>query len=140
MKMILNLINGQIAWAEAPAGGTTSNSGTVATTGAPPAGADAQAPGATPPQPSTLGLLLPFALMFAVFYFLMIRPQQKKMKDHESMVTALQKGDEIVTQSGILGKVHGIAEKVVTIEVDNNVRIKILKAQVATVLKGDQKL
>ncbi len=99
-----------------------------------------QAAAGMPPQPSMLSMLLPFGLMFVVFYFLMIRPQQRKMKEHESMVSKLQKGEEVVTQSGIIGKVHGVTEKVVTLEVDNNVRIKILKSQVASVLKGDQAL
>lgn len=99
-----------------------------------------QAAAAMPPQPSMISMLLPFALMFVVFYFLMIRPQQKKMKEHESMVSKLQKGEEVITQSGIIGKVHGVTDKVVTLEVDSNVRIKILKTQVASVLKGDQPL
>ena len=85
-------------------------------------------------------MVMPFALMFVVFYFLLIRPQQKKMKEQEQMVSGLQKGDEVVTQSGIFGKIHGITDKVVDLEIASNVRIKILKAQVATTLKGDQKL
>lgn len=94
---------------------------------------------AQPQGPSTLGMLLPFALMFLVFYFLMIRPQQKKMKDHETLVSGLQKGEEVITQSGIFGKIHGIADKFITLEVDNNVKIKVLKNQIATVLRGEQK-
>ena len=90
-----------------------------------------------PAQPSTLGMLLPFGLMFMVVYFLMIRPQQKKMKEHESLVAGLQKGEEVITQAGILGKIHGISEKFVTLEVDNNVRIKVLKNQIATVLRAE---
>jgi preprotein translocase subunit YajC len=90
--------------------------------------------------PSTLGMILPFALMFGVFYFLMIRPQQKKVKDHESLVSGLQKGEEVITNAGIFGKIHGIADKFITLEVDNNVRIKVLKNQIATVLRGDQKV
>ncbi len=93
------------------------------------------APG-TPAQPSTLGMVLPFVLMFAVFYFLMIRPQQKKMKEHQNLLGSLQKGEEVITQAGIFGKVHGIAEQFITLEVDNNVRIKVLKSQIATVLRG----
>lgn len=103
---------------------------TAATTAAAPAAG----------SPSTLGMLLPFVLMFGVFYFLMIRPQQKKMKDHESLVTSLQKGEEVITNSGIFGKIHGIADKFITLEVDNNVRIKVLKNQIATVLRGEQKV
>ena len=93
-----------------------------------------------PAAPSTVSMLLPFALMFVVFYFLLIRPQQKKMKDHEKMVQGLQKGEEVVTNSGIIGKIHGMTDKVVTLEVDNNVRIKVLKSQVASVIRNDQPL
>jgi preprotein translocase subunit YajC len=99
----------------------------------------AAATGGGSSQPSTLGMILPFALMFAVFYFLMIRPQQKKAKDHESLIGSLQKGEEVITQAGIFGKIHGIADKFITLEVDNNVRIKVLKSQIATVLRGEQK-
>ena len=104
----------------------------IATTAVPPA-----AP--VPPQPSTLGMLLPFVLMAAVFYFLMIRPQQKKMKEHEQMVSSLQKGEEVITRAGIIGKIHGIADKFITLEVDQNVRIKVLKNQIEMVLRGEQK-
>lgn len=89
--------------------------------------------------PSTLGMLMPFALMILVFYFLVIRPQQKKLKEHEEMVNTLQKGEEVVTRAGIIGKIHGIADKFITLEVDHNVRIKVLKAQIEMVLRGEQK-
>ncbi len=94
----------------------------------------------TPPAPSMTSMILPLGLMFAVFYFLLIRPQSKKMKEHEKMVGGLQKGEEVVTQSGILGKIYGVTDKVITLEVDNNVKIRVLKTQIASVLKGDQKL
>ncbi len=90
-------------------------------------------------QPSPLMTMLPFALMALVFYFLMIRPQQKKMKEHDQMVNALQKGEEVITRAGIIGKIHGIADKFITLEVDQNVRIKILKTQIEVVLRGEQK-
>ncbi len=91
------------------------------------------------PQPSTLGMMLPFALMLVVFYFLMIRPQQKKMKEHESMMKGLQKGEEVITGAGIVGKIHGIADKFITLEVDNNVRIKVVKNQIEMVVRNEQK-
>ena len=72
-------------------------------------------------------MLLPFAAMFAVVYFLMIRPQQKKMKEQQDMLGQLKHGDEVVTTSGILGTITGITEKVVTLEIADDVRIKILK-------------
>ena len=77
--------------------------------------------------------------MFLVFYFLMIRPQQNKIKEQETLVKSLQKGEEVITRAGIIGKIHGIAEKFVTLEVDQNVRIKVLKTQIETVLRGEQK-
>src|SRR5690242_15873831 len=63
-----------------------------------------------PPQPGFGGTLMLFLPMLAVFYFLMLRPQQKKLKDQQEMLTALKHGDEILTNSGILGKVTGITD------------------------------
>ena len=94
----------------------------------------------TPPQPGLMAMVMPFALMFLVFYFLLIRPQQKKMKEHEKLVGGFQKGEEIITQSGIIGKIYGVTDKVLTLEVADNVRIRVLRSQVATVLKADQKI
>jgi preprotein translocase subunit YajC len=106
-----------------------------------PAGAGV-APGGAPadgtPPPSGMMSLLPFAAMFGVIYFLMIRPQQKKLKEQQQMLAELKKGDEILTNSGILGTVSGITEKVVTVEVADNVRVKMLKSQVSQVIKGGQ--
>lgn len=92
-----------------------------------------------PPQQSTIGMLLPFGLMFLVFYFLMIRPQQKKIKDHETLVNNLQKGEEVITHAGIIGRIHGIADKFITLEIDNNVKIKVLKSRIETVVRAEQK-
>ena len=81
-------------------------------------------------------MLFPFALMFGVVYFLMIRPQQKKAKEQQDMLGGLKHGDEILTTSGILGKITGITDKVVTVEVADNVRVKMLKSQVSQIVKG----
>jgi preprotein translocase subunit YajC len=89
--------------------------------------------------PGIGSMLMPMALMFGVVYFLMIRPQQKKAKEQQSLLTALQHGDEVITTSGLLGTVRGITEKVVTLEVADNVKVKMLKSQVAQVLKGSVK-
>lgn len=89
-----------------------------------------------PAAPGMGSMLVPFALMFAVMYFLMIRPQQKKMKEHQNLLSKLKDGDEVLTTSGILGTVKGITDKVVTLEVDKDVRLKFLKSQVAQVLTG----
>jgi preprotein translocase subunit YajC len=105
-----------------------------------PAGSSAAAPGATAGQQPGFGsMLVPFALMFGVIYFLMIRPQQKKMKDQQAMISQLKNGDEILTSSGILGKLTGVTEKVVTVEVADGVRVKMLKSQVSQVVKGQIK-
>ncbi|MCM2278666.1 MAG: preprotein translocase subunit YajC, partial [Oligoflexia bacterium] len=89
-----------------------------------------------PQQPGIGGMLVPFLAMFAVIYFLMIRPQQKKMREQQDMLASLKHGDEVITASGLLGKVTGIADKVITLEVADNVRVKMLKSQVTQIVKG----
>ena len=91
---------------------------------------------AAAPQQSMMGMALPFMIMLAVMYFLMIRPQQKKMKEQQSMLSALKDGDEVITTSGIIGTIQGMNDKVVTLEVAKNVQFKILKSQVNQVVKG----
>ncbi|MDH5299104.1 MAG: preprotein translocase subunit YajC [Desulfobulbaceae bacterium] len=68
---------------------------------------------------------LPLILIFGVFYFLLIRPQQKKAKEHQQFLSELKKGDLVVTSGGIQGKVTGLTDKVVTLEIAENVRIKV---------------
>ncbi len=102
----------------------------------PVAAAPGSAAAAAPQQPGALGLALPFIVMLGIMYFLMIRPQQKRMKEHQTLVTSLKNGDEVVTSSGILGTIAGMSEKVVTLEVAKNVQIKVLKSQVNQVVKG----
>ena len=84
-------------------------------------------------------MLMPMVIMFGVVYFLMIRPQQKKVKEQQKMLTALAVGDDVVTTSGILGQITGLAEKVATLEIASGVKIKILKSQVSQVVKGQIK-
>lgn len=81
-------------------------------------------------QPSPLASLIPFALIFVVFYFFMIKPQKKKLEQEKSFLSNLQKGDEIYTKSGFIGKIVGMTDKVVTLEIAENVKVKILKSQV----------
>ena len=90
-------------------------------------------------QPGGLMAFAPFVLMFGVMYFLVLRPQQKKLKEQQQMITALKAGDEIVTNSGILGKITGLTDKVVTVEIADEVRVKILKSQISQVIKGSIK-
>ncbi len=73
---------------------------------------------------------IPFILIFFVMYFLMIRPQKKRMQDEQEFINKLSHGDEVYTKSGILGKVTGIAEKVVTLELDGGARLKVLKSHI----------
>jgi preprotein translocase subunit YajC len=91
-----------------------------------------------PPQPNMLVSMIPIGMVFLVFYFLMIRPQQKKAKEQELLISGVQKGEEVITQAGIFGKVTEVTDKVVTLEVASNVRIKMLKGQIATVLRGEK--
>jgi preprotein translocase subunit YajC len=83
---------------------------------------------------------LPIILMFAVLYYLMIRPQQKKAKEHKALLEALSKGDEVVTQTGMAGRITRVGEEFVTVEIAENVEIKMQKGAVSAVLvKGTLK-
>ena len=78
--------------------------------------------------------------MFAVFYFLMIRPQQKKAKEHKAMVEALAKGDEVITQGGIAGRVTKVGDDFITVAIAENVEVQLQKQAIAVVLaKGTLK-
>ncbi len=91
--------------------------------------AHAQAAGATPGTPGAINLLF-IVLMFVAFYFLLIRPQQKRAKEHQAMLSKLASGDEIVTAGGILGRVIEVGDGFITLEIAEGVRIKVQKAQV----------
>ena len=78
--------------------------------------------------------ILPLILMFGIFYFLLIRPQQKKAKEHKNMVAALKKGDEVITNGGILAKVTAVDESFLTCQIAENVEIKVQTHAVSTVL------
>jgi len=72
--------------------------------------------------------------MFAVLYFLMIRPQMKRAKEHKTMVEALQKGDEVVTAGGVLGRINKVGDAHLTLEIAPNVEIQVQRSAVQTVL------
>ncbi|CAN5340546.1 preprotein translocase subunit YajC [soil metagenome] len=78
--------------------------------------------------------MLPLILMFVVLYFVMIRPQMKRQKEHKAMIEALAKGDEIVTSGGLLGKVTKVGETFVGIEVTNGVELQLQRSAVVQVL------
>jgi len=91
-------------------------------------------------QPNPIMQLLPLILIFVVFYFLLIRPQAKRAKEHKGMVAALAVGDEVVTSGGILGKVTEAGEQFLTVEVADGVRVKVQRHTVSSVLpKGTMK-
>jgi preprotein translocase subunit YajC len=94
------------AWAQAPAGGAGGGFESILLIGA----------------------------MFAVLYFLMIRPQMKRAKEHKAMIDALQKGDEVVTAGGVLGRISKMGEGYVSVEIAPNVEIQVQRAAVQTVL------
>ena len=89
--------------------------------------------------PSLVAQLPFFIAIFAIFYFLLIRPQQKKMKEHQAMVSNLKRGDTIVTNGGLVGKVKKIVdEREALVEFADGVSIKVMKDMVATVrVKGE---
>ena len=99
------------------------------------------APAAAADSPfGSLGSMLPLVLMFVVLYFVMIRPQMKRQKEHKTMVDALAKGDEVVTTGGLLGKITKIGESFIGVEIANGVEIQVQRAAVVQVLpKGTVK-
>jgi preprotein translocase subunit YajC len=78
--------------------------------------------------------LVPLVLMFLILWFLMIRPQMKRAKEHKAMVAALAKGDEVITQGGMAGKITEIDESFVHLEIADNVNVVVQRGAVATVL------
>ncbi len=96
----------------------------------------AQAAGtAAGPGAGAAGLLgiAPYIAIFAIFYFLMIRPQQQRAKAHRAMIDAVKKGDEVVTAGGIIGKVARVMDAEVEIDAGNNVKLRVLKSTLADV-------
>lgn len=101
--------------------------------------AAAQAAGA-PAQPSMLATLGPLIVLFIVFWFLLLRPQMKKAKEHRELVAKLQKGDEVLTNGGIAGRIEDLGESFVTVEVADKVAIKVQRGAITAVLpKGTLK-
>lgn len=92
------------------------------------------APAAGGDMQSSLMSMLPLVLMFVVLYFLMIRPQMKKQKEHRAMIDALAKGDEVVTGGGMLGKVTQLGDGYLSVEIASGVEIQIQRSAVVQVL------
>ncbi len=92
--------------------------------------ASAYAEGGAQPGPSTLEMLIMPAGFLAIMYFFMIRPQQTRAKEHQTFLTALKAGDEVVTSGGIIGRVKSINEGFISVEIANNTVIKVLKSAI----------
>ena len=93
------------------------------------------------PEQSPLGMLVPMGLIFLIFYFLLIRPQQKRQRDLDAMLKAIDKNDRVTTAGGLQGKVVGITDDVLTIEIaalksGESIRVKVSRAKVEAVAKG----
>jgi len=80
---------------------------------------------------------LPLIIIFALFYFLLIRPQNKRQKEHREMVAALEKGQEVVTGGGVLGKVTDVGELWITVEVADGISLKVQKATITALMPKD---
>ena len=105
--------------------------GLASAMGTPPGGAAASGP------QSALMNLVPLVLMFGIFYFLLIRPQQKKAKEHRMLLDNLKKGDQVVTAGGMHGKVTAMDDAVITLEIATGVNVKFNKGHIASVVKKD---
>jgi preprotein translocase subunit YajC len=86
---------------------------------------------AAPSGMQSLAQFVPLILIFIVFYFLLIRPQQKKAKDHQNYLANLKKGDRVITGGGIHGVITGLTDTVITLEIAENVRIKVSRSAIA---------
>jgi preprotein translocase subunit YajC len=91
---------------------------------------------ALPSVPSPLVNFAPLALIFVVFYFLLIRPQQQKAKEHRVMLANLKRNDEVITAGGLYGRVMALTDKIVTLEIAPNVRVRVDRPQIASLAKS----
>ncbi len=80
---------------------------------------------------------LPIILIFVIFYFLLIRPQQKRAKEHRNLLSNLKVGDQVITGGGIYGRITGLRDDVVTVEISDKVRVKVSRGHIAGVVKQD---
>ncbi len=94
------------------------------------------APGGSGGQGSMLSFL-PIILIFVIFYFLLIRPQQKRAKEHRNLLSNLKVGEYVLTSGGIYGRVTGMRENVITVEISDKVRVKVNRGHIAAVVKPE---
>ncbi len=97
-------------------------------------------PEGAPEVTSSLMSFLPLIIIFIIFYFLIIRPQQKKIKEHQKMINSIKRGDKIATTGGIIGNVIKVdtAKSILTVEIADNVQIKVLRSSVAEIMNRSQ--
>jgi preprotein translocase subunit YajC len=88
-------------------------------------------------QGGGFGALVPLILMFAIFYFLLIRPQQKKQKQHRQMLSSIKKGDRVITSGGLYGRITGLTDTVVTLEISEKVRVKVGRGNIAGLAQSE---
>lgn len=97
------------------------------------------APAGTAAKPSMLETFMPFIFVLVIFYFLLIRPQSRRAKQHQDFLGTLKRGDSVLTSGGILGTIEGLTDKFVTLEVSDDVRIRILRTQIAGPVQEEKK-
>ena len=102
--------------------------------------ASAAPAGPASPKPTFLEQFFPFILIGLVFYFLIIRPQKAKARRHEGFLGGLKKGDEVVTSFGLFGKIEGLSDRFVILEVASGVRVRVLKTKIASTMKEEASL
>ena len=78
------------------------------------------------------GMFIPLILLFGIFYFLLIRPQQKRQREQKDLLASLRKGDQVITAGGLYGKITGLTDSVVTLEITEKVRVKVARSQIST--------
>lgn len=88
--------------------------------------------------PSAFSGFIPIILLFAVFYFLLIRPQQKKSKEHRGMIERLKRDDLVITSGGLYGRITGLSEDSVTVEIAEKVRVKVVRSQISAVVNPSE--
>ncbi len=85
-----------------------------------------------------ISTLIMFGAIFAIFYFMIIRPQQKRAKEREKLLSSVQKGDKVILSSGLYGTIAGLDDKTVLVDVGNNVKMKFERSAIATILRDDK--
>ena len=99
----------------------------------------AYAAGGVPGGASGIASFVPLILIFVVFYFLLIRPQQRKAKEHQQFLGSLKKGERVVTNGGIHGRITGLTDTIVTMEIAENIKIKVNRASISTTAADAEK-